>query len=118
MRSGFVYLPSFQVTIIEPGGFVTPGPSRNLIVPPVHPAYTRPDLGSNIVRGQIANAPNTSADPEKAVKKIYELAQLPDPPLRFLIGKDAIAISRQHSKSVWEDADKYESWSEGLEFER
>lgn len=53
-----------------------------------------------------------------AVKRIYEMSQLPEPPLRFLIGKDAVAVSRTQLKSIKEDTDKYESWSEGLEFVR
>ncbi len=85
---------------------------------PVHPAYVKPDLTVNIVRGLVANAPNTSADPDKATKRFYELAQLAEPPLRFLIGKDVIAATRGQLKKIGDDADKFESWSEGLGFDK
>lgn len=85
---------------------------------PAHPAYTKPNLGSNLVRDKIANFLDTSGDPHKAVKRFYELAHLANPPLRFLLGKDAIAASREQLKRVEGDTDKYESWSEGLELKK
>lgn len=108
-----------QVTIVEPGAFATPGFTHGMPVLPAHPAYTKPELGSNLIRNDFSSRdPLSLSDPMMAVKRIYEMSQLPEPPLRFLIGKDAVAVSRTQLKSIKEDTDKYESWSEGLEFVR
>ena len=88
-----------------------------MILPPP-PPYTGPNLASKSLRDQVASSLHTSGDPDKAVKKFYELAHLADPPLRFLIGKDAITNSRAQLKGIEGDVSKYESWSEGLELEK
>ena len=48
---------------------------------------------------------------------MYDLSLLPNPPLRFVLGKDAIATVKEELKGIEEDVVKYESWSEGLDFD-
>lgn len=57
------------------------------------------------------------ASTQKGVEKLYELAHLPEPPLRFLMGKDSIALVRKQVQQIVADVDKYETWSEELVFE-
>ena len=54
-------------------------------------------------------------DPNKAIKKIWELAELPEPPLRLVLGKDALRYAREQQHVVKADFDKYESWSDDLQ---
>lgn len=82
---------------------------------PTHPAYTNAKLSSHATRSFLDNAATTGSDPDKAVERFYKLAHLPEPPFRFILGKDAVATARQQVKSVVADVDKYETWSEGLE---
>ncbi len=104
-----------KVTLIEPGAFITKGVTENMVKVPAHPAYANTSLSSHATRAFLDNAATAGADPDKAVKRFYKLAHLPEPPLRFLVGKDAVATARQQMKSVIADVDKYEAWSEGLE---
>ena len=48
---------------------------------------------------------------------MYDLSLLPNPPLRFVLGKYAIATIKEELKGIEEDIVKYESWSEGLDFD-
>lgn len=57
------------------------------------------------------------ADPAKAVQRIYDITLLPEPPFRFILGKDAVANIKAEIKSIEQDLAKYESWSEGLDFD-
>jgi hypothetical protein len=53
-----------------------------------------------------------------AMKVIYHtLATLPEPPIRFPLGKDAISGFRSQAKAYAEDASKYESLSDDLMLE-
>lgn len=105
-----------QVTIIEPGSFVTKGVTENAVLLPYHPAYTNPKSGSHATRAFFESAATGGADPEKAAQRFYELAHLSNPPLRFSIGKDSIASAREQLKQVAADIDGYETWSEGINF--
>lgn len=50
------------------------------------------------------------------MQKIYEIENLSEPPFRFPIGADAIDVIKKEVKSIMEDTEKYEGWSEGLVF--
>ncbi len=84
---------------------------------PAHPAYTKPGLPVIAVRSALENLndPNNKfGDAEKAAHKFYELASLSDPPLRLILGQDAIEMIRSKMKSVASDIEKYEAWSSDL----
>ncbi|KAJ3491716.1 hypothetical protein NLI96_g530 [Meripilus lineatus] len=109
---------NIKITLIEPSGFVTKGLTENLVKVPAHPAYTKPDLVVSHIRNLVNNATKTSEDADKAVRRFFDLAQLPDPPLRLVIGTDAITFSRKQLQKVAADIDKYEAWSEGLQVDK
>lgn len=88
-----------------------------MVTTPLHPAYDNPRLPSFAARQFSGQLVSTAADPEKAVVRFYELAHLPNPPLRFPIGKDSVASGREQIRKVIADLDQYESWSEGLGFD-
>lgn len=56
-------------------------------------------------------------DSAKAVMKIYDLAELGDPPMRLVLGKDAINYIKTQQESVASDIAKFESWSENLQMD-
>ena len=85
------------------------------VQPKAHPAYTNPALpGAASRRAFEDKTDKWPGDTRKAVAKIYELAQLEDPPLRFALGKDCIATHRAKLVQLEENLGKYESWSEDL----
>jgi len=107
---------NIKISLVEPGGFKTDGASRSAIKLPLHPAYDNPALPATIFRGYLAKDQNSGGDPNKAVAKWYELAQLPDPPMRLVLGKDAIGVVRAHITKLTEDVNAKEDWSDDLTF--
>jgi hypothetical protein len=59
-----------------------------------------------------------SGSPEKAVKAMYNLTALDDPPLHLPLHRYAIDQIRQKLASVAADVDKYESWSDNITFDK
>ena len=106
--------------MIEPGAFYTETVKKSCggaAIEYSHPAYTSPNLPSATFRKILGSGQKMGADPAKAVQRIYDLSLLPNPPLRFVFGKDAVATIKEELKSIGEEVAKYESWSEGLDFD-
>ena len=105
---------SLQVTIIEPGWI------RTEVVPkaiwsPEHPAYQNPDLLASQIRRVGLENTVTWKDAKRSAEAFYKIACVPDPPLHFVVGKDAIAGARKKIAALAADIDAYEELSEGLE---
>lgn len=81
-----------------------------------HPAYTKPTLPSVSIRNRLHGA--IGADVDKAVDRVYKLAVLPEPPLHFALGQDALATMKAKLAKTAAEFDEYASWSEGLEPEQ
>ena len=94
---------------MEPGSFYTGGHGRGDFTPS-HPAYKQPDV-SKMHTGE------GMSDPIKGVAAIYRMASLPNPPLHFPLGKDAIASVSAKAKKLLAATEEYAAWSEGLELE-
>ena len=82
-----------------------------------HPAYTEPSLASTRFRAFLGSGVRIGGDPLKAVQRIYEFSLWSDLPFRFPLGKDAVTTIKAELESIGQDVKKYESWSEGLEFD-
>ncbi|CAL1712890.1 unnamed protein product [Somion occarium] len=108
---------NIKVTIVEPGNFRTKGVDKLADGTYTHPAYTKPTLPSVAVIAYLSDGKPKGADTSKAVQRIHDLAADPQPSLRFPLGKDSLEMVKGEAKSILEDAAKYESWSEGLEFD-
>ncbi|KAK7690665.1 hypothetical protein QCA50_005764 [Cerrena zonata] len=79
-----------------------------------HPAYTKPTLPTVAARTiLLGDLPGGSA-PAEGVQRIFDLSLLPDIPLHFALGKDAVGAIKAHVENLGRDATKFESWSEGL----
>lgn len=103
-----------QVVIIEPGNFAT-SVIGNLVHTSPHPAYTKPGSVTATVRQWVADGVTAvSSDPVRGVEAIYKLAQIPDPPLFFPLGKDAVQRAREHAAKLLADTDRFASWSDDL----
>ncbi|EMD37827.1 hypothetical protein CERSUDRAFT_83583 [Gelatoporia subvermispora B] len=105
---------NIKVTIIEPGIFITEGQSNMTVIEPL-PVYS--SSPASIVRQMLVDLQTKPAgsDPRKAVEAFYRLTSLPDPPLHFPIGKDAIEGIRRKAEGLIRDTNTYASWSEELE---
>ena len=76
-----------KVTIVEPGGFRTDWAGSSMTIPPISAPYEQ-TVGTFVSRVRRGGKP--AGDPDKAGKVIVEVAQLPEPPLRLILGKQAL----------------------------
>ncbi|TFK65392.1 NAD(P)-binding protein [Pluteus cervinus] len=107
---------NIRVTILEPGLFETPIITKSKGYPPL-PEYThKPDLPVNVLRHNFFSAPETldMGDAHLAMERVVQCALLPDPPLRFVLGRDAIAAAKRKLELLGKEVEKYEKWSDNL----
>ena len=57
----------------------------------------------------------TWKDTRRSAEAFYKIAYVPNPPLHFLVGKDAVEGARKKIAALSTDIDAYEKWSDGLE---
>lgn len=104
-----------KVTIVEPGTFRTEwaGASMRFTDHPL-PEYA-PTAG--YIRGilQKVNG-HQPGDPRKAAEAILQAVAAEKPPLRLLLGKDAVQAARQKLDAVRQDLDAWEAVSTGTDF--
>ncbi|KIM89540.1 hypothetical protein PILCRDRAFT_190256 [Piloderma croceum F 1598] len=84
-----------------------------------HPAYTNPELLGNVTRSVLAKLDPSiiRGDPDKLAKRLYELANLADPPLHVLLGHEGPAMLNPKLERDAAERKKYASWAEGLAFD-
>ncbi|KAG1786168.1 uncharacterized protein HD556DRAFT_1507986 [Suillus plorans] len=104
---------NIKVTIIEPGPFRTKIFKDNLRLAPQHPAYDNPSLPGSQYRQFVALG-NIDGDADKAVVAIEKLTHLDDVPMRLPLHRRVVVGAREKIKSLTEEVDKFESWSEDL----
>ncbi|KAI0369414.1 NAD-P-binding protein [Pilatotrama ljubarskyi] len=103
---------NIKITLIEPGYFRTEGFEKAKLTPP-HPAYTNPQLPGNQLRA-VWDKFRAPGDPRKAMEVVYEIAGMPDPPLRFPIGKDAISLIEKKLEETRDVVERCKPWSEDM----
>ena len=54
-------------------------------------------------------------DVSKAAKKVYELSEMPQPPLRVILGKDAAGALHQQLELIRKDLEISERWAGDLQ---
>ncbi|TKA66086.1 hypothetical protein B0A49_07833 [Cryomyces minteri] len=95
-----------RFTVIEPGGFRTDFSGRSMAVAEAkNAAYDHIDVRANM-RKRHGTQPG---DPAKAAQKMYELAVMPDPPLRCLLGSDGLEALRGKLETYRENLDTFET---------
>lgn len=94
-----------RVTIAEPGAMRTNWGRMAIRTPPIDPAYDR-TVGTMISR-TTAIAGYEPVDPVKVARTLADIAQLPEPPLHLVLGRNAVddvqeEVKRQlHEDSRW-----------------
>lgn len=98
-----------KVTIIEPGGFRTDWAGSSMSITEPSEDYQQ-TVGRrlNLLRGFAAQAPG---DPAKAAQVIITIVNEQNPPLRLLLGSDAVRIVRQADQSKLAEIDRWEKLS-------
>jgi NAD(P)-dependent dehydrogenase (short-subunit alcohol dehydrogenase family) len=86
-----------KVTVIEPGGMRTDWGGSSMTIPPVSEPYaeTVGTFADLFVSGAAAQA---TGDPAKVAQVVLLVSQMADPPLRLLLGSDAVAYAGAAAK--------------------
>jgi NAD(P)-dependent dehydrogenase (short-subunit alcohol dehydrogenase family) len=84
-----------KVTVVEPGGMKTNWASRAMESPaPVSPDYE--ETVGTLIRNRRENLPQLmTSDPKRVAKIIADIVDHDHPPLKLLIGSDAVAVARR-----------------------
>jgi NAD(P)-dependent dehydrogenase (short-subunit alcohol dehydrogenase family) len=104
-----------KVTIVEPGGFRTDWAGSSMTV-----RESRPEYDSTIgfmIEYRKAHAGTEPGDPAKAASAILHIASLDEPPLRLLLGSDAVNLVEQSDHARTESDRKWRDLSLSTDFE-
>jgi NAD(P)-dependent dehydrogenase (short-subunit alcohol dehydrogenase family) len=103
------------VVIVEPGGFRTDWGGSSMRIPPVGPDYEQTVGVINEYRRASDGA--QPGDPERAAQVIASLVDLEDPPLRLLLGSDALKLAEQASRSRAAEAERWADVSRSTDYD-
>jgi NAD(P)-dependent dehydrogenase (short-subunit alcohol dehydrogenase family) len=104
-----------KVTIIEPGGFRTDWSGSSMTVRPSRPDYDA-TVGA-VARFQRDYDGTQPGDPVKAAAVIIHVTGLDEPPLRLLLGSDAVHLAEQSDIARLESDRKWRDLSVSTDFE-
>jgi NAD(P)-dependent dehydrogenase (short-subunit alcohol dehydrogenase family) len=96
-----------KVTVLEPGGMRTDWAGSSMTIPPISEPYQTTVGGFAKLMASATFKP--AGDPMKVARLVLKIAELDDPPLRLLVGTDAITYaaaaekSRAESDARWRD---------------
>ncbi len=77
-----------KVTVLEPGGMRTDWAGSSMSIHPVSAPY-EPTVGASVARLS-QGMENAASDPAKVAQVVLEIADMDEPPLRLLLGSDAV----------------------------
>jgi len=103
-----------KVTIIEPGGFRTDFAGSSTIIKAGRPEYDS-TVGA-VARFQRSFNGVQPGDPDKAAAVVLKLASMSEPPLRLLLGSDAVKAAEQYDLARTEADKKWRDLSISTDF--
>jgi NAD(P)-dependent dehydrogenase (short-subunit alcohol dehydrogenase family) len=105
-----------KVTIIEPGGFRTDWSGSSMTIRPSRREYEA-TVGA-VAQFQRQYSGTQPGDPRKAAAVILRVAAMEEPPLRLLLGSDAVHIAEQTERARFESDRKWRALSVSTDFDR
>jgi NAD(P)-dependent dehydrogenase (short-subunit alcohol dehydrogenase family) len=103
-----------KVTIIEPGGFRTDWGGTSMRIPPVGADYEGTVGRMNAFRREVDG--QQPGDPVRAARIVTELVDLADPPLRLLLGSDALELTERVSAARATEAAEWADVTRSADF--
>jgi NAD(P)-dependent dehydrogenase (short-subunit alcohol dehydrogenase family) len=104
-----------KVTIIEPGGFRTDWSGSSMTIRCSRPEYDA-TVGA-VARFQREYSGTQPGDPARAAAVICHLTTLDEPPLRLLLGSDAVHLAEEAERTRMESDEKWRGLSVSTDFE-
>jgi NAD(P)-dependent dehydrogenase (short-subunit alcohol dehydrogenase family) len=102
-----------KVSIIEPGGLRTDWAGSSMTIPPVSDPYQQ-TVGVRVQMFE-EQAGQQAGDPAKAARVIMALTELAEPPLRLLLGSDAVRYAGAADQARIESDAKWRALSESID---
>jgi NAD(P)-dependent dehydrogenase (short-subunit alcohol dehydrogenase family) len=93
-----------RVTVLEPGGMATDWAGSSMKVHPIGEAY-RPTVG-RMAALHDSLAKSSASDPAKVARVVLQVAEMPDPPLRLLLGSDALRYATAAERAQLESDER------------
>ncbi|MDI3288502.1 oxidoreductase [Polyangium sp. 15x6] len=104
-----------RVTIVEPGGFRTDWGGSSMRIDPIQPDYEQ-TVGA--VRARLRQGQDgMRGDPAKGAQAIVKVAGMPEPPLRLLLGTDAMFLAKITAAAQAAEDAKWASLSASTDFD-
>jgi len=103
-----------KVTIIEPGGFRTDWSGSSMTIHPTRPEYD--STVGEVARFQRNYDGAQPGDPAKAAAVIIHITSLDEPPLRLLLGTDAVQLAEKGEIARIESDKKWRNLSISTDF--
>jgi NAD(P)-dependent dehydrogenase (short-subunit alcohol dehydrogenase family) len=95
-----------KVTALEPGGMRTDWAGSSMTVPPI----SQPYQGSvGVIANVLGSGAAEAGDPAKVAQAILTLVELDEPPVRLLLGSDAITVAEAAAKAQVESDARWRS---------
>ena len=104
-----------KVTIIEPGGFRTDWSGSSMTI-----RFSRPEYDATVgavARFQREYSGTQPGDPARAAAVICHITTLDEPPLRLLLGSDAVHLAEEAERTRMESDEKWRGLSVSTDFE-
>jgi NAD(P)-dependent dehydrogenase (short-subunit alcohol dehydrogenase family) len=104
-----------KVTVLEPGGMRTDWGGSSMTIPPISEPYQQ-TVGAfaTMIRNFTGTEPT---DPAKVAELIERVLELPEPPVRLLVGADATGIAADVAKALAESDARWRELSESVAFD-
>ena len=103
-----------KVTIVEPGGFRTDWAGSSMRVDAFNDAYRQTVGALTAYRG---NSQHAHGDPEKGARAIVRIANEQSPPLRLLLGTDAVFLAKTAAVRRAEEDESWQALSSSTDFD-
>jgi len=103
-----------KVTVIEPGSMRTNWAGSSMTIPEISEAY-KAVIGPVAERLRRSDG-NQPGDPARVAQVIMDIAEVPAPPLRLLVGSDAVAVAANAARFRAEEDAQWREISESVAF--
>ncbi|HEX4513465.1 MAG TPA: SDR family NAD(P)-dependent oxidoreductase [Polyangiaceae bacterium] len=104
-----------RVTCVEPGGMRTDMFGLSMLSEPIAPDY-QATVEAN-VRATFGNKTRARSDPAKVARAILQIAREPKPPLRLLVGSDAVNAAASALRARAEEDARWKDLSTSTDYE-
>jgi len=105
-----------KVTVLEPGGMRTDWAGASMHIPPVSAPYA-PTVGAFVAMLQ-TYAGKEPTDPAKVARLLMQLAAMEEPPVRLLVGGDAVQYAAAAQTALHESDTRFRHLSESVAYDQ